>query len=216
MTTATLQFSANNYVDWWQQTHASRQDAQTMWESSDRSFRDHLVGAVRLCLPATSLYELGCGAGPNLRRLRAACPDLILGASEPCDPLAAWVEEHLSITPDRTALPEPPLGQWDLLVSCYVLSYLDDQEVTHALRALHRPRPQALILLEPDMGAVGFEGLGYRMNDATGEPFLPVWFHDYPKLLPATGWTIQWRWPFPQTGALVYTELRTIVVAVPA
>lgn len=200
------EFSVEHYVEWWQQTHDTHEAAQTMWDSAGMPHRDHLVGAVGLLQPVTSLYEVGCGSGPNLRRLRTAYPDLRLGGSEPCDGLATWVEEHLGIHPDRTVLPTSPGSGWDVIVSCYVLAYLDEPTVAQALRALHQTRPRALIVVEPDGGF----GLGQWVNRETGEMFQPVWVHDYLKLLSVTGWAVEWRWPFPRVESI-----RSLIVAVP-
>jgi len=141
-----------------------------------------------------SVYEIGCASGPNLRKIREVDASIRLGGAEPCEPFAQWAEQHLGMTVDRGSLPTfvPPPG-WDVVLSCYVLAYLNPEEVVLALSRLrNETRPKALVFLEPEQpGEYGLLAERYT-EDVCGPP---VWFHDYWTLLTDTGWAIQWRWP---------------------
>jgi len=114
------------------------------------------------------------------------------------------------MTVDRGSLPTfVPPPDWDVVLLCYVLAYLNPEEVVLALSRLrNETRPKALVFLEPEQpGEYGLLAERYTA-DVCGPP---VWFHDYWTLLPETGWTIQWRWPLlPPTH-----RLRNIYVVSP-
>lgn len=196
----------NGYVDWWRDTHNDDASVGKMWDSWAMPHRDHVLGALTLLSPVSSVYELGCGSGPNLRRIREFAPSVALGGAEPCEALAAWAEQRLGIVVDRTVLPEVTNGvPWDVVLSCYTLAYLDTPDVMAVLRTLRSRGHRALVLLEPDARG-DMEGLGVMQQgpDEHGRTLvsMPIWLHDYFTLLPAAGWTLRWRWPITPVGAL--------------
>ena len=184
VTTATLR-------DWWCDTHATEATAAQMWHSTDGRQREHALMATELVKPFTSLYEVGCGSGPNLRLLRERYPTVRLGGSEPGETMAQWAADRLQIHIDRVPLPELAIKHkdWDVILAMYVLAYLDEEDVILALRRMRDAAPRALILAEPTGGVLGSP---YGLASRNGA--LPEWYHDYARLLPASGWAIQWRW----------------------
>lgn len=153
-----------------------------MWESWEAPHRIMVPLALKLLQPVTSVYELGCGSGPNLRLLKELMPELPIGGSEPSPGLAGWASEHLGVHIDQTTLPGVPSDPWDVYLSCYALAYVDPEDVLTTLRGLDG---RALVLMEPN-GDGSLVSLGYG---------IPEWHHDYLALLAESGWRMKWRWP---------------------
>lgn len=184
-------------TNWWVQTHQEKSSAEQMWDSWRAEHRIYIEAAVRLLPEAiTSLYEVGCGSGPNLRRLKESFPLLTLGGSEPCEGMAAWASEHLGVTIDRLALPDVPQDPWDCILSCYALAYVDAEAAIQSLRDL---KARYLILMEPTAYLDPYDQPGLYRRGAC----LPEYAHDWPHLLRAAGWSTLWRWPhLPPTDGL--------------
>lgn len=159
-------------------------DAQPLWESWSKPHRATLPLAVE-CVGAKSLYEIGCGPGPNLRLLRREFPELRLGGCEVNPGHVRWAVEHLATPVERAELPRPIGSEWDVTLSCYVLSYCPPQM---ALAQLDMTRSPYLILMEP---------WGDSEIQQHGDSSVPRYYHAWLKLLNATGWSIVWRWPVP-------------------
>jgi len=194
-------------TNWWVKTHQETSSAEQMWDSWQAPHRDQLVVALH-CIPdLDSVYEVACGAGPNLRRLKDDyCHPMTLGGSEPCEGLAAWASEHLGVTIDRLALPDVPDGtSWDAVLSCYALAYCDPEAAIQSLTNFKKLGARYLILMEPNAYVHPYEKAGLYSRGGA----LPEWAHDYPNLLRETGWGLLWRWPFmPPTDGL-----NTILIA---
>lgn len=163
-----------------------------MWERWQDAHRAMIPMALEVLGNVTSLYELGCGSGPNLRLLKYMSPELTLGGSEPCVGSAAWASEHLGVHIDPFQLPEAPKDRWDVFMTCYTLAYVEPKDVTEALTPLDA---RALILVEPMGDALG-DPVGLCQVTDRGVPVgVPEWHHDYPALLAESGWRLTWRWP---------------------
>lgn len=164
-----------------------------MWNKWQDSHRVTAMMALRLLEPVSSVYELGCGSGPNLRLLKEYWPvPLKLGGSEPSPGLASWASEHLGVHIDQTALPEVPADDWDVVLTCYALAYVEPEDVLTALSAL---KARALVIAEPNGNVMGAPA-GLMQIVEGGQPVgVPEWHHDYPVLLEASGWRLTWRWP---------------------
>ncbi len=177
---------------WWTDTHQEIQAAQAMWDAWTQPHREQSLAMALHCLgPVQSVYELGCGSGPNLRLLKEKYPQpLTLGGSEPCEGMASFASEHLDIPIDREPLPAIPRGQWDVVFSCYTLAYIHPEDVIRVCKELAKSQTRALILIEPQPSHAQGVGLYSR-----GPQVIPDWFHNYPLILANTGWTITWRWP---------------------
>lgn len=197
-------------TNWWTDTYKAKDSAEKMWESWQAPHRTMLRVALHLIPAVESLYEIGCGAGPNLRRLQKDhCEVLRLGGSEPADGLRAWASEHLGLTIDNLTLPDVPDTPWESVLSCYALAYCDHDTAATTLQRL-RAVTKYLILMEPNAFVNPYQGPGtYSRGGA-----LPEHVHDYPNLLRDTGWNMVWRWPMlPPTDGLntvIVAELETV------
>lgn len=177
---------------WWIQTHEAPSSAEKMWESWQADHRLHLVDALKTLPPLDSVYEIGCGSGPNLRLLRERYPrELTLGGSEPSPGMAAWASEHLAIRVDNVALPQVPTDPWDCVLSCYAMAYLEPQDLQTTLENLH-DCTSLLVVFEPNAQLLPYDAPNlYSLGGA-----VPCWAHDYPTELRKAGWQMIWRWPY--------------------
>lgn len=177
---------------WWVQ-HAERQGTawvEHYWEDWQAPHRGYILGALSLLGPITSVYEIGCNAGPNLRLLSQHMPDVELAGQELCKEAAEWAESHLCVPVSVGTLPDCLLSEpdqsVDVALSCYTLAYLDTPDAAETVAHLTRMARKAIVLLEPmpmstlQPGPCRFDGL-------------PEWRHDYEGLLP--GWRLTWKWP---------------------
>lgn len=185
---AGLQRSMNSLRDFWVE---QERDAERMWESWNHAHRKHVLNAL-VCLPAPgSLYELGCGSGPNLRLVRQAFPKMRLGGSEPNGGLAAHASQALEISIERAEFPYAPGPEWDVTLSCYALAYADPSVARETLANIGT---RHLILIEPCAWVAPYgppnEPPGYYAGVA-----MPHCAHDYLAMTRDTGWTLTWRWP---------------------
>lgn len=177
---------------WWVQTHEARSSAEKMWESWQAEHRHHLVDALKTLPPLDSLYEIGCGSGPNLRLIKEKYPrELVLGGSEPSPGMAAWASEYLGVKIDNTALPQLPDESWDCVMSCYALAYVEPDDLKATLSGLQKVATY-VVLFEPNAHLMPYEGPNlYSLGGA-----VPCWAHDYPTVLRECGWQMIWRWPY--------------------
>ena len=161
--------------------------AQAMWDSWQAAHRPNVELAFRLLPKVESVYEVGCGSGPNLRLLREKFPHMRLGGSEPHDALREFAAEHLGLAIDSDELPHTPSG-WDVLLTCFTMAYVTAEKAAETFqRAQHR----YAVILEPGAYMVPFAHPAmYRR-----EKKLPLYAHDYPNILKNAGWYIIWRWP---------------------
>ena len=164
----------------------TERNAETMWDSWKDIHRSKVLLALS-CIPAfESLYELGCGSGPNLRLIHEARPGVALGGSEPNVGLAAWASEHLGVTIDLWALPDVPESPWDVFLSCYAMAYVDEETVQHVLT---HATSKHFVIIEPTAHVLPFEAPGLYTGHA-----MPCYVHDYQKLA-EPHWRTLWRWP---------------------
>lgn len=162
-------------------------DAERMWQSHEDKHRTQILTALSCIPPFKSVYEIGCGAGPNLRRIIHARPGVIVGGCEPNESLAAYASEHLGVPIEREKMPWLPVSTWDVTISCYAMAYADEQTVK---RVIADVRSRNFIILEPSAGVVPFGTPGVYTGAA-----MPCYVHDYATLAAAAGWRILWRWP---------------------
>lgn len=140
-----------------------------------------IVVAVRDILPpVTSLYEMGCGAGANLRLLQTACPEIRLGGAEPLTDYRTFAVRALGIPLDPPGFPSVPAGEWDSVLSCYALAYVEPAIVFETFGRLREETTvRVVILLEPT------EVKTVRVGEASG-----VHFHGYERILDQAGWKV--------------------------
>lgn len=162
-------------------------DAEKMWQSHEDKHRTQILTALSCIPPFRSVYEIGCGSGPNLRRIVHARPGVIVGGSEPNVGLAAWASEHLGVPIEVVEMPALPPSTWDVTLSCYSMAYVDKEIVKQVLADV---RSRNFIILEPTAGVVPFAAPGVYSGHA-----MPCFVHEYETLATAAGWRILWRWP---------------------
>ena len=173
----------------------SNRDAEKMWASWEDKHRTQILTTLACIPPFRTIYELGCGAGPNLRRIVHARPGVMVGGSEPNEGLAKWASEHLNVPIERAPLPALPISTWDVTFSCYTLAYVDQPTVE---RVLADCRSRNMVILEPSAGIDPFGAPGLYTGHA-----MPCFVQDYYTLAQEAGWNILWRWPlFPHHQGL--------------
>lgn len=172
---------------WWGETRPCI--AERLWDTWQAEHRKTLPLAVQV-IRATSVYEIGCGAGPNLRLLRAEHPTLPLGGSDINRPEVDWVNDHLGIGATVQTIPHQVDPRWDTVLSCFVLAYCLPSRVSQMLRQL---TSRVLILMEPH----GDDEYCFGSYDDVS----PRWSHDWQSMARATGWHLAYRWPiYPADG----------------
>jgi len=179
-------------TEWWQKTHDQDSSAEKMWDAWQQPHRSLIITALQvLDRPIESVYEIGCGSGPNLRYLRDKYPGALrLGGNEPVDAMRAWAAERLAINIDPEPFPMKPAGRWDVVFSCYALAYVTPPQLLAGLAAMHGAT-STIILAEPSAEVAPYGPWGmYSIRGA-----LPAWAHNYTAALKATGWLPTWRWP---------------------
>lgn len=128
------------------------------WHSTEGSHRDAIIRALeRVGGGFGSLLEVGCNAGPNLRRIHGRWPSVQLagldvhrGAVE--YGTAAAREEGWHWTGHVGDLRElDRLAPVDVVLSCYALAYLDPRDIDRALGAALACARKAVILCEPSV-----------------------------------------------------------------
>lgn len=97
----------------------------------------------------TSLYEIGCGAGANLRLIQSHRPEIRLGGSDGVLAYVEWAAKHCGLTLWYEPLPAitAPDGPWDAILVSYVLSYLTPEEAQATLHAVaqHARRGKSVV-----------------------------------------------------------------------
>ena len=178
--------------------------SERMWESWLAPHRESVLSSLYCLQGTTSFYEVGCGSGPNLRRVREVFPQMRLGGSEPDQELAQGAQDFLGLPISPDPLPIVPTG-WDTVLSCYVMAYVHPLVAFDSLRRLYNGGTRALILLEPMGNTLIWKAAGHlkrvypagytetgRAQHAVSQP---EWMHDYRALLGESGWRVTWAWP---------------------
>lgn len=160
-------------------------DAAAMWDSWKDPHRGQVLQAIRL-LDVGTVYEIGCGSGPNLRLLRDYFPKLYLAGSEPNKGLREHCQKYFPC--DDLTLPVVSMKSYDCVLSMYTLAYVADAGVV--LESLLDAGNKHLILIEPTAGFYPFEKPGLYNGHA-----MTSYAHDYKELAQEAGWNIEWRWP---------------------
>ena len=151
-------------------------------DSWDRPHRHVLVDCVARFAPVSSVLELGCHAGPNLRLLARRCPDARITGIDVNLPAIDEARRSLAACSNVTAnhgdlrreLASLEDNAVDCIVSCFALAYVDPREIGEVLGQAWRAARKALILMEPHPGP-----------DQDAEP--SGWRHEYALLLERAG-----------------------------
>lgn len=195
--------------------------AEHYWNSAAEPQRTWAVAALQSLEPVTSVLDLGCQCGPNLRALHEWFPTMRLVGLD-CNPHAlAYGRTHL---PSASfvegsipgALETWPDGAFDVVLSTYCLAYQSPDTICEALAHCLRIARVGLVLIEPmpnpDPEKLSVGGSGYV-----------EWRHPYGLLLGSligttqTARTLRWE-PMPRydtlTGALIVMPVRRLPDAV--
>jgi hypothetical protein len=176
---------AQNWSDWADLKGVERLEKH--WNTHEALYRRHLITALALLRPFGSLYEIGCGAGPNLRLVQIVDPRIKLGGCDLHAGTATFASEKLGTHIDYATLPddlnlEP--RSWDVLLSCYTLAYLHPTDACDTVQRMASAANKAMIFMEPQ-----------PVPNVRGRAEIPEWIHDYAKLTEDTPFTLTWRWP---------------------
>ena len=130
------------------------------WNSTEGRQRDAIIRAMEQLPDFTSVLEVGCNAGPNLRRVHRRWPlaelagmDIHAGAIRYGRAMAraegwAWT----GYAGDLRELGLLGDGIADIVLTCYALAYLDPRDIDAVLRAALACAKRALIICEPGTG----------------------------------------------------------------
>jgi hypothetical protein len=166
--------------DW--ATGADAQWIERYRESWDRPYRHVLVDQVGRFEPVSSVVELGCHVGPNLRLLASRFPrarivgvDVNLPAIEEARrSLAGFPNLTTKCVDLRDELASLEANSVDCIVSCFALAYVAPEDVEDVLRGALEAVRKALVLMEPHPAS-------YQLEEPSG------WRHDYLGLLQSVG-----------------------------
>ena len=167
---------------------SDKTSSEKMWDSWEDEHRSNIILGL-LCVPEwTSLYELGCGSGPNLRLIQKHWPDKVLGGSDMNEGHRQWLNEKLWIRADPNPMPWTPKETWDVLLSMYTLAYAEGHI---AYETLKNANAKYVVLAEPSAHVAPHERQG--VSDIDG--VMPCFVHEYLSILQAANWKVMFRWP---------------------
>jgi SAM-dependent methyltransferase len=191
MTTATA-------TQYWETRHETAEPgwAERYWRDVDAPHRDALVDAVAELYPFRSLLEVGCNAGPNLRRFAARWPDVTYHGLDPNAQALAMAYTHgvpayLKVGAVPIALSMLPVV--DVVVTCYTLAYVAPEDLPRTLAGLWAKASRGMVLAEPMV-------VGDSVIVGDG----PEWAHDYATEITRQGWPLARfvRRPVPRADRL--------------
>ncbi len=171
--------------DWW--AVRKPDTTQKSWDSYDKTHRATLAMVPHL-LKINSLFEIGCGAGPNLRLLQKFYPDLRLSGSDINAKEIQFAADNLGIEMHNVSMPHLVGPEWEATLSCYALSYIPEDGLAETLGAI---LSKYLILIEP----WGSRGRHSNMYSKKEVDVSPHWGHNYWDMTQRAGWSLIYRWP---------------------
>ena len=144
----------------WRRRHLERDDwARKYWDSIDAPHRAVLMNTLRLLGPVDTVLEVGCNAGPNLRLIHKMWPDAQLFGCDVNDEAISFAQRsifdegwalkaHLWTAPIQRVLNNWHFNPVDIVLSCYVLTYLEPPVAQRCVSDLARIG-RCLVLAEP-------------------------------------------------------------------
>jgi SAM-dependent methyltransferase len=160
------------------------------WDDDASARRDHLVDALRTTFGApTSVLDVGCNAGPSLRRIAREFPgcalrgfdinaDAVTGARQGL--AALGVAADLSVGSYYDVLPAIETASADVVTSSFALAYVPPAHLAGVLAEMVRIAVRGLVLVEPH--AFGAD----RPAGQLTKPWYD-WRHDYSAALSGLG-----------------------------
>lgn len=123
------------------------------WNSVDRPHRQPILDAVASLMPAASLLEIGCNAGPNLRLIHERWPEVGLYGLDANVAAVTYCGERLRMTAIegdvRRWAPTLADKAFDVVLTSYCLAYIEAEEITNVLAHLVRIARVGLVIAEP-------------------------------------------------------------------
>jgi len=170
---------------WWRKRGGEAWVA-TYWNDDRSPRRDHIIEVLRSSFGApSSVLDVGCNAGPNLRRVAAEFPgchlsgfdinqEAITAAVERFSELGIPVE--LSVGSFYDVLPRIDTDSIDVVLSSYALAYVPPANLREVLAELVRIARRGLVLAEP---------MTFGTTRPAGVLTVPWhdWRHDYAAVL---------------------------------
>lgn len=142
----------DNCLDWWIGRDASpigKFKIVKYWESWQAPHRLCLLNLLKTFEPFKSVYEVGCYSGPNLRLIKTVYEDTVtLSGSEPCEQAREFANYQLKLNLDKFTLPELTIHPWDIILSCYVLTYVPMSSIIKTIENMVKIANKAVVLLE--------------------------------------------------------------------
>ena len=177
-------------LEWWDGNSKIGERILEQWDSWELPHRKWIVDHLG---DASSLYEIGCGVGANLRLIQKYRPDIRLGASDGVYSYCEWVANHCNIHVEVEQLPSitAPRGPWDVVLVNYVLSYLEPDEAKATLQRIGQIAPKRVIILEPAPSNVRGEGLVCPGGMGNEGVVCRQWCHNWPQWCRDLGWMWQ-------------------------
>jgi hypothetical protein len=143
------------------------------WSSTHAEHRQHLISRLTEVVPnAASIYEFGCHCAPNLYMLRTRMPWLSIAGCDVNEAAIAAGRELLTRSkivdadlrcgtiPGATA--DAPDRTYDVVLSCYALSYVEPEQLSATIAELWRITNKLLVVFEPMAIAPIPPGVGAR------------------------------------------------------
>lgn len=160
------------------------------WNDHRAAQRDELIAVIRdrFGVPE-SVLDVGCNAGPNLRRIAAEFPGCRLSGFDINEEaivaaqrlfVESGIAAELSVGSLYAVLPRLPTGSADVVLSSFVLAYVPPAHLEKVLADVVRIARRGVVLAEPH--AFGVE----RPPGILRVPWYD-WRHDYAQGLVAVG-----------------------------
>lgn len=147
------------------------------WNSINRPHRQPILDAIASLMSATSLLEIGCNAGPNLRLIHERWPEVGLGGidanADALEMVNAKFGDYVVDTWHydlRDALPQIANLAYDIVLSSYCLAYIEPHEIAGVLAHMVRIARVGLVIAEP---------MVFDQPEDSFPAGIPEWRYDY-------------------------------------
>jgi len=159
-------------ASWWARMSWGNPDHY--WDSLHQRHRDVLMAMLEEVEPFGRVLEIGCNAGPNLRRIHERWPDVALVGIDVNEEALAhgqarvaeegWSDKvrflHGELRESLATMRENPDARFDVVISCYTLTYFGPGDWHLLIRDLLGVTLKACIFLEPMITETEREPLG--------------------------------------------------------
>ena len=151
------------------------------WDATDQPHRRLLVEALRRMALWTSIAEIGCNVGTNLRLIASAFPHARVAGFDVNRVALAYGQDRLDGSFVCADVHHLPLRDEsiDVIMSCYALAYVSPTDLPKVIDRLIRVCRIGLVIAEPMVGPEGEVSGG-----------CPEWRHRYLAHLPGRRTTL--------------------------